>query len=178
MTRHAYFPGLSDQESNLERLERAAISGKLDRRSFIKAAAAAGASALALPALAEAQPFDLVMLEIGAFHPAWGDIHLGPENAMKAHGLLGGGVLLPVHWGTFSLAMHAWDQPAEVLHALADKSGVPLLMPELGKPVEPAHVARTDPWWRRVETRAGPTPVVEPDLPPKNLPKALQWPLD
>lgn len=53
MTRHAYFPGLSDQESNLERLERAAISGKLDRRSFIKAAAAAGASALALPALAD-----------------------------------------------------------------------------------------------------------------------------
>ncbi|MCB2016197.1 MAG: MBL fold metallo-hydrolase, partial [Hydrogenophaga sp.] len=65
-------------------------------------------------------PFDLVMLEIGAFHPAWGDIHLGPENAMKAHALLGGGVLLPVHWGTFSLAMHAWDQPAEVLHALAE----------------------------------------------------------
>jgi choline dehydrogenase len=53
MTRHAYFPGIPDQESNLERLERAAISGKLDRRSFIKAAAAAGASALALPALAD-----------------------------------------------------------------------------------------------------------------------------
>ena len=27
-------------------------------------------------------PFDLVMLEVGAFHPAWGDIHLGPENAL------------------------------------------------------------------------------------------------
>jgi len=24
------------------------------------------------------------MLEVGAFHPAWGDIHLGPENALKA----------------------------------------------------------------------------------------------
>ncbi|HET9642229.1 MAG TPA: MBL fold metallo-hydrolase, partial [Burkholderiaceae bacterium] len=59
--------------------------------------------------------FDLVMLEIGAFHPAWGDIHLGPENALKAHAFLGSGLLLPVHWATFSLAMHAWDQPAEVL---------------------------------------------------------------
>ena len=63
-------------------------------------------------------PFDLVMLEVGAFHPAWGDIHLGPENALKAFALLGGGAFLPVHWGTFSLAMHAWDQPAETLLAV------------------------------------------------------------
>ena len=60
-------------------------------------------------------PFDLVMLEVGAFHPSWGDIHLGPENALKAHALLGGGAFLPVHWGTFSLAMHDWDEPAETL---------------------------------------------------------------
>ena len=50
------------------------------------------------------RPFDLVMLEVGAFHPSWGDIHLGPANALEAHALLGGGALLPVHWGTFSLA--------------------------------------------------------------------------
>ena len=49
-------------------------------------------------------PFDLVMLEVGAFHPAWGDIHLGPENALEALALLGGGAFLPVHWGTFNLA--------------------------------------------------------------------------
>ncbi|HEV8244779.1 MAG TPA: MBL fold metallo-hydrolase, partial [Polyangiaceae bacterium] len=39
-------------------------------------------------------PFDLVMLEVGAFHPAWGDIHLGPENALKALSLLGGAPFL------------------------------------------------------------------------------------
>jgi L-ascorbate metabolism protein UlaG (beta-lactamase superfamily) len=44
-------------------------------------------------------PFDLVM-EVGAFHPAWGDIHLGPQNALEALALLGGGPFLPVHWGT------------------------------------------------------------------------------
>ena len=60
-------------------------------------------------------PFDLVMLEVGAFHPAWGDIHLGPKNALDALQMLGGGAFLPVHWGTFCLAMHAWDQPAEEL---------------------------------------------------------------
>ena len=60
-------------------------------------------------------PFDLVMLEVGAFHPRWGEIHLGPDNALEAHALLGGGALLPVHWGTFNLAIHAWDEPAETL---------------------------------------------------------------
>ena len=77
-------------------------------------------------------PFDLIMLEVGAFHPAWGDIHLGPENALKAHALLGGGPFLPVHWGTFSLAMHAWDQPVETLVELAPKTDAQLFMPIRG----------------------------------------------
>ena len=29
-------------------------------------------------------PFDLVMLEVGAFHPSWGDIHLGNDLLMLA----------------------------------------------------------------------------------------------
>ncbi|MBL9038714.1 MAG: MBL fold metallo-hydrolase [Archangium sp.] len=95
-------------------------------------------------------PFDLVMLEVGAWHPAWGDIHLGPENALKAFELLGGGRLLPVHWGTFNLALHAWDEPAETLVRLAGTVAPPLVMPQLGAPVEPERVDRLDPWWRAV----------------------------
>src|SRR6267143_3731274 len=96
-------------------------------------------------------PFDLVMLEVGAFHPAWGDIHLGPQNALKALALLGGGPFLPVHWGTFSLAMHAWDQPAEALLKLGPQAAAQLVMPRLGEPVEPAHAEDVEPWWRLVE---------------------------
>src|SRR5215469_16202318 len=44
-------------------------------------------------------PFDLTMLEVGARHPSWGDMHLGPETALKANALLGGGAFLPIHWG-------------------------------------------------------------------------------
>ena len=90
-------------------------------------------------------PFDLVMLEVGAFHPAWGSIHLGPENALKAWKYIGSGKLLPVHWGTFSLAPHPWAEPAEVLFAKAPEG---LLMPKLGEPVEPVHADKVDPWWR------------------------------
>jgi L-ascorbate metabolism protein UlaG (beta-lactamase superfamily) len=95
-------------------------------------------------------PFDLVMLEVGAYHPAWGDIHLGPENALKALELLGGGALLPVHWGTFNLAIHAWDDPAETLVRLGQEQRVRLVMPRLGVPVEPSRVETVDPWWRSV----------------------------
>jgi L-ascorbate metabolism protein UlaG (beta-lactamase superfamily) len=104
-------------------------------------------------------PFDLVMLEVGAFHPSWGDMHLGPHNALKAYTLLGGGMFLPVHWGTFSLAMHAWDQPAEALLELAPKFGAQLLMPRLGEPAEPAHAQQLIPWWRLVDN---PAAAIEP----------------
>lgn len=93
-------------------------------------------------------PFDLVMLEVGAFHPAWGEIHLGPENALEALALLGGGSFLPVHWGTFNLAIHAWDDPAETLLRLAPGRGANLVMPLLGQPVEPARAEPPAPWWR------------------------------
>jgi L-ascorbate metabolism protein UlaG (beta-lactamase superfamily) len=100
--------------------------------------------------------FDLVMLEVGAFHPAWGDIHLGPDGALEALSLLGGGNLLPIHWGTFDLALHDWDQPAERLLELGPARDVSLLMPRLGAPIEPARAEAPDPWWRRAEQPARP----------------------
>jgi L-ascorbate metabolism protein UlaG (beta-lactamase superfamily) len=95
--------------------------------------------------------FDLVMLEIGAWHPAWGDIHLGPVNALEALRLLGGGMLLPVHWGTFSLAVHDWDEPAETLLELAQRQGAQLLLPRIGEALEPAHAEEPLAWWRGIE---------------------------
>jgi L-ascorbate metabolism protein UlaG (beta-lactamase superfamily) len=121
-------------------------------------------------------PFDLVMLEVGAFHPAWGDIHLGPTHALEALTLLGGGVFLPVHWGTFALAVHDWDEPAETLLAAAPTMGTQLLMPRLGQPVEPAQDHRLLPWWREVDL---PRTEGQPrESGAMTLPKAMPWPLD
>ena len=118
-------------------------------------------------------PFDLVMLEVGAFHPSWGDIHLGPRNALEALALLGGGAFLPVHWSTFSLALHPWDEPAETLLELAPAQGVHLVMPTLGEPVHPALADGVRPWWRRVGSQAEAAPAE-----PLRWPKALPFPLD
>ena len=124
-------------------------------------------------------PFDLTMLEVGAFHPAWGDIHLGPENALRAHSMLGG-AFMPVHWGTFSLALHAWDQPAEKLVELAPRTSAQLLMPRLGEPVEPAHGKDVDPWWRGIDTvqTASRAQKIGAEIAQVTLPKSVQWPLD
>jgi L-ascorbate metabolism protein UlaG (beta-lactamase superfamily) len=121
-------------------------------------------------------PFDLVMLEVGAFHPSWGDIHLGPDNALEAWRLLGGGAFLPVHWGTFSLALHAWDEPAETLLSRGAAQGVPLLMPRLGEPVEPSRIEAVTPWWRAVDAAGAAEP--PKDEPPMTLPRSMPWPVD
>ena len=121
-------------------------------------------------------PFDLVMLEVGAHHPAWGDIHLGPENALDAVRLLGGSPFLPVHWGTFALATHDWDQPAEMLLKLGAKKGANLVMPQLGEPVEPANAPEVKPWWRAVDV-GEPRPE-RADATVLKLPRGMPWPLD
>lgn len=121
-------------------------------------------------------PFDLAMLEVGAFHPAWGDMHLGPEHALEALALLGGAPFLPIHWGTFALAMHAWDEPAEVLLQSAPRANAPLLMPRLGEPVEPARGVPLEPWWRCAD-RAG-SGRRRAAMPPVAVPKSLPWPID
>ncbi len=94
--------------------------------------------------------FDLTMLEIGAFHPLWDSIHLGPDNAVRAFEAMGTrGLFMPIHWGLFNLALHAWNQPVERVLELAEERGTPLWLP---KPGEPTEVVAQQPlnslWWR------------------------------
>ena len=118
-------------------------------------------------------PFDMVALEVGAYHPSWGTIHMGPVNALSAYAMLGSGVLLPIHWSTFNLAMHAWDEPAETLLRLAPGAGVPLVVPRLGEPVEPSRDRPLDPWWRSVSGEVA-APVVDGSSVPHGGDK-LSW---
>jgi hypothetical protein len=62
--------------------------------------------------------------------------------------MLGAGTLLPVHWGTLDLALHAWDEPAETLLGLAAEVRARVLTPVLGRPFVPAHVDGPTPRWR------------------------------
>lgn len=92
-------------------------------------------------------PFDLVMLEIGASNPLWAEIHMGPEGAVRSFRALGGdGLLMPIHWGLFDLALHHWKQPIESVFAV---EGLKLWSPKPGTPSEVirGREIRSE-WWR------------------------------
>jgi L-ascorbate metabolism protein UlaG (beta-lactamase superfamily) len=94
--------------------------------------------------------FDLVMLEIGAFDVLWAGIHLGPDGAARAFEALGGsGLMMPIHWGLFDLALHPWRQPIERLLEVAGERGIKVWAPEPGRPTEVvAGVEVRSEWWR------------------------------
>jgi len=86
---------------------------------------------------------------------------------------------LPVHWGTFNLALHAWDEPAETLLSLAPRRSARLLMPRLGEPIEPSRAERVEPWWREVAAleKQGTQPSSVEEA-PTVADEAVQWPID
>ncbi len=92
-------------------------------------------------------PFDCTLIEIGQYHRAWPDWHIGPEQAVEAHVLVRGRVLLPVHWGLFRLAYHGWTEPIERVTAAAALRNVSVTTPRPGESVEPTLPLRTTRWW-------------------------------
>jgi L-ascorbate metabolism protein UlaG (beta-lactamase superfamily) len=96
-------------------------------------------------------PFDVTMIETGAYDPQWAYVHMLPEQTVQAHADLRGRWLLPVHNGTFDLAMHAWRDPFERVSALGTERGIALATPRMGERVDLSAPQPTAAWWREVE---------------------------
>jgi len=94
-------------------------------------------------------PFDASLVEAGAYDELWPDIHLGPENALRVHKDLRAKVMMPVHWGTFNLAFHAWSEPIERLRALSKKGEVKLAQPYPGESFEVSEPLPRSTWWKQ-----------------------------
>jgi L-ascorbate metabolism protein UlaG (beta-lactamase superfamily) len=92
-------------------------------------------------------PFDLTILEIGAYGKYWPDIHMGPDHASNAHLALKGKLMMPIHWGTFNLAPHAWYEPIERLVNYAKEKHIQLFVPEPGEPTEVKEYVSG--WWKK-----------------------------
>ncbi len=96
-------------------------------------------------------PFDITMIENGAYNKAWRSVHMMPEESVQAHIDLKGQAMLPIHNSTFDLSTHAWYEPLERVSALARKRGVALLTPVIGAPVQVLAPQPTYAWWRGEE---------------------------
>jgi L-ascorbate metabolism protein UlaG (beta-lactamase superfamily) len=93
---------------------------------------------------------DLNLIKVGAYGtpPSWLDIHMDPESAVRANRDLGSGVLLPVHWATFNLSYHAWDEPIlRTVRAAADQQ-VRVVTPRVGEVVEVGQPFENVEWYR------------------------------
>jgi L-ascorbate metabolism protein UlaG (beta-lactamase superfamily) len=95
-------------------------------------------------------PFDATLMQIGAYDPAWPNIHMFPEEAVAAHLDLRGDLLIPVHWATFNLALHSWADPVNRLWREAKARGVRLAVPRPGERVDIDDPPAVDGWWQTI----------------------------
>ncbi len=98
-------------------------------------------------------PFDLTLIETGAYNKDWPDVHMQPEQSLQAHLDVKGRWLLPVHNGTFDLALHPWQEPFERISALAAAQGVPLSAPKMGERISIKAPPASTGWWREPVTQ-------------------------
>jgi len=99
-------------------------------------------------------PFDLTMIETGAYGEDWPDVHMQPEQSLQAHLDVRGKVLMPIHNGTFDLALHPWTEPFERITALAQEQGVALTAPHMGERLDIRAPAPSTHWWREGQPSA------------------------
>jgi L-ascorbate metabolism protein UlaG (beta-lactamase superfamily) len=108
-------------------------------------------------------PFDVALVESGQYNEHWPDVHYGPELAVEAARRVRAEVMVPVHWGLFSLAPHAWTEPVERVIAEAACVGQRVRVLRPGVPCEPTtangtvrvggSATATKKWWPELTTR-------------------------
>lgn len=93
-------------------------------------------------------PFDLTMVETGAYNTLWSNIHMFPEQSVQAHIDLKGKVMMPIHNSTFDLAMHDWHEPMEQAKKISEERDVSLSVPEIGQRMEIRNPTPVNEWWK------------------------------
>ena len=92
-------------------------------------------------------PFDLTIVKCGAYDEAWPDIHLNAIQAVEASVALKGRRMLPVHWLTFDLALHPWNQPIRQVVRTASDLDVEVITPRVGELVDLDDQREWPLWW-------------------------------
>ena len=80
-------------------------------------------------------PFDITLIEGAQYDRKWPDNHMEPEQAVQAHLDLNGKTMMLMHWGAFTLANHAWNEPIERALKEANEREVNIIAPQIGETV-------------------------------------------
>ncbi|GAB5466570.1 MAG: MBL fold metallo-hydrolase [Candidatus Kapaibacteriales bacterium] len=95
-------------------------------------------------------PFDFAMIECGQYNRRWSNIHMMPEETAQVAIDIKARVFMPIHWGSFKLALHDWDDPVKRVTAEAKNLNIPIVTPKMGEIV---HITDSLPntdndWWK------------------------------
>lgn len=94
-------------------------------------------------------PFDLTMMECGQYDERWANIHMMPEETVQAHLDVKGKLLIPIHWGAFTLAYHAWTDPVERITRAARNAHIEIATPKIGEKVQiHTGIYPMEHWWK------------------------------
>ncbi|MCQ6561852.1 MBL fold metallo-hydrolase [Paenibacillus mendelii] len=95
-------------------------------------------------------PFDLTLMECGQYDERWSGVHMMPEQTVQAHLDVKGSLLIPVHWGAFTLAFHEWTDPVERATKAAKARQVRIATPVIGETVVVGSCDYpTADWWKQ-----------------------------
>ncbi len=94
-------------------------------------------------------PFDFAMLECGQYNTMWPDVHMFPEETVQAGLDIQAKAIMPIHCGSFKLAMHSWTDPIERVAKKASELEMPLVTPEVGEPILLDSLPKPNSvWWK------------------------------
>ncbi|MBQ3319632.1 MAG: MBL fold metallo-hydrolase [Spirochaetia bacterium] len=79
--------------------------------------------------------FDLAFIEAGQYDIRWPSVHMKPEESFDAAKAVGAKHVVPIHWGTFRLARHPWDDSVQRMVKAAGGSGIKIITPYIGETV-------------------------------------------
>ncbi len=103
-------------------------------------------------------PFDLTMIETGAYNKLWSEVHMFPRQSVQAHMDLQGKVMMPIHNSTFDLSMHRWFEPLDTVTNIAKSLGVTIATPKIGERMEIGAAYCSTKWWEQAIAQTGLTP--------------------
>ncbi len=92
-------------------------------------------------------PFDIAFMETGQYNPIWHMSHMFPEESAQGGIELQAKAVHPIHWGTFKLSTHSWDDPIKRIVNQAKLLSLPLSIPMQGEMVTFPLQAKDQPWF-------------------------------
>jgi L-ascorbate metabolism protein UlaG (beta-lactamase superfamily) len=93
-------------------------------------------------------PFDLTLMECGQYHEKWAAIHMMPEETVQAHLDVRGKMMIPIHWGAFTLSLHDWTDPVERAVKAANVNNVMISTPQIGETISLDDEHPRTNWWK------------------------------